>query len=365
MDFTLDETQREIADLATGILRKELDHERTWHDAGYDTRTWRALADAGLFSLALPADLGGDGLGVTEISVLLAEIGRAAAPVPALAALAYGVLPLDALGSPRQRAAFLPGVAAGETLLTAALHEPSAPLTLKPRTRAESDGGTWRLTGTKIGVPFAAAAERILVPASTPTGTAVFLVDPAAEGMALTPAPSSSGLPESSIHLDGVRVSDEDALDDHAPGEALATVRRFALAGVVSLADGVLAGALDLTSAHVGTRHQFGRPLAAFQAVAQQVADVYIISRTLQLAARSSAWRLGSGLDADGDLGVAAYWLAHEAPAALGTCHHLHGGLGVDVTYPLHRYYSLTKDLVRAVGGSASTESGVASCTSN
>ena len=98
-------------------------------------------------------------------------------------------------------------------------------------------------------------------------------------------------------------------------------------------------------------REQFGRPLATFQAVAQQIADVYVAARTLHLAALSACWRLAAGLDADEDLGVAGYWLAAEAPQALRTCHHLHGGIGVDVEYPLHRYSSMMADLVRFVGG--------------
>ena len=106
-----------------------------------------------------------------------------------------------------------------------------------------------------------------------------------------------------------------------------------------------------LTTAHVGTRTQFGRPLAAFQAVAQRIADVHIVSRTLHLAALSACWRLDTGRDAGGDLDVAAYWLAGQAPAALRACHHLHGGTGMDVSYPLHRYSALVKDLARLAGG--------------
>jgi 3-oxo-4-pregnene-20-carboxyl-CoA dehydrogenase alpha subunit len=78
---------------------------------------------------------------------------------------------------------------------------------------------------------------------------------------------------------------------------------------------------------------------------------VYIVARTLHLAATSASWRLAEGLDAGADLDVAAYWLAARAPAALRTCHHLHGGLGMDVTYPLPRLSALVKDLVRFVGG--------------
>src|SRR5262249_12809740 len=116
-------------------------------------------------------------------------------------------------------------------------------------------------------------------------------------------------------------------------------------------ADGALAGALALTTAHVGSRKQFGRPLAAFQAVAQQIADVCIVSRTLHFAAVSACWRLETGREADGDLDLAAYWLADQAPTALRACHHLHGGTGMDVAYPLYRYSALVKDLVRLIGG--------------
>jgi alkylation response protein AidB-like acyl-CoA dehydrogenase len=123
------------------------------------------------------------------------------------------------------------------------------------------------------------------------------------------------------------------------------------MAGACAVADGAVAAALALTTSYVRSREQFGRPLATFQAVAQQIADVYIAARTLHLAALSAAWRLDTGRDAGPDLDVAAYWLAQEAPLALRTCHHLHGGFGMDVSYPLHRYSALVKDLVRFVGG--------------
>ncbi|UUV33762.1 acyl-CoA dehydrogenase family protein [Amycolatopsis roodepoortensis] len=340
MDFQFDETQTEVTALAARVLGKERE----------PADTWRALADAGLLALALPAELGGDGLGVAEVALVLTELGRVASPTPALASLAFGVLPVTALGGPDQRSALLPPVAAGEALLTAALHEPSAPFTTRPATVAES-AGDWRLSGVKVGVPFAAEATRILTPASMPGGTGVFLVDPHADGVTLTPTRTSSGTPDYTMTLDSVTVTDADLLNGHGPGESIATLHRFALAGAVAFGDGLLAGALALTTKHVGEREQFGRPLAAFQAVAQQIADVYVASRTVQLAARSAVWRLAARLDAEAELDIAAYWLAEEAPAALAVCHHLHGGIGVDETYPLHRFSSAVKDLGRTLGG--------------
>lgn len=306
MDFALDDTRQAVADLARDVLGRE-------PDAG---SAWKALGQAGLLS--------GEGLGVMETAVVLSEVGRAAAPLPALSTLALGVLPIVYCGAERHHA-LLPPVAAGERFLTAAL-----------RGAVTADGD--RLSGTAVGVPDARQAHRILVPA----GETVFLVAP--EDGTLTETYSSSGRPEYTVVL------------DNAPGDRLCDtveLRRFALAGACAYGDGLLAGALALTAEHVRTREQFGKPLATFQAVAQQIADVYIASRTLHLAAWSAIWQLaeGHGDGADDDLAVAAYWLAAEAMPALHTCHHLHGGLGVDVTYPMHRYYSATKDLVRLIGG--------------
>ena len=123
------------------------------------------------------------------------------------------------------------------------------------------------------------------------------------------------------------------------------------MAGACAIGDGAVAGALALTAEHVRTRHQFGRPLATFQAVAQQIADVYVSSRTLHLAVLAACWGLGVGRPADADLWVAAHWLTSEGTPALRTCHHLHGGLGLAADYPLHRYSALVRDLVRFLGG--------------
>ncbi|MEQ0557476.1 acyl-CoA dehydrogenase [Amycolatopsis sp. NEAU-NG30] len=337
MDFSLDDTQTEIAALSAKVL-------------GSGDDPWQALASAGLLALALPPELEGDGLGVAEVAQVLTEAGRAAAPVPAYAALALGVLPVETLGTPAQRADLLPPVAAGEALLTAALHEPSAPLTTAPAATARAHDGKWLLNGVKTVVPYAEQAARILTPVSTPHGTAVFLVDPHADGVTLVPTRTSAGTPECTVRLADVAVEESGLL---AGREAVAVLHRFALAGALALGDGLLAGALALTVQHVGTRTQFGRPLATFQAVAGQVADVYVAARTVHLAVTSAVWRLAAGLDADAELDIAAYWFASQAPEALATCHHLHGGVGVDETYPLHRYSSMVKDLGRALGGAA------------
>ena len=332
MDFTFDETQRSIADLARTVLPAAPDHARTEQalasDCGYDEAAWKGLTQAGLLSVAVPAALGGDGFGAVEVSALLTAVGRQTLPVPALATLAFGVLPLAALGG----ADLLREVAHG-AVLTAAL----TPMSLS--------GGT--VSGRATGVPYAAQALRIVVPCAD----GLALVRPADTTLVRTP--TSSGTPEYTVVCDS-------APADLVAGDP-AVLDRYAVAGAVAVADGVLAQALALTAEHVRTRRQFGKPLATFQAVAQQIADLYVVARTVHLASCAANYGL-----ADDDLDIAAYWIAAELPAAVQACHHLHGGLGVDVTYPLHRYYGQAKDLARLVGGASARLDRIgARCSSN
>ena len=310
---------------------------------------WAALASAGLLSLPVPEEHGGEGLGLGEVAVLLREVGSRARELPVWETLCCGTLTLATAGSPEQQRRLLPGVATGEVLLTPAVREVGSGIPENPATTL-SDG---RLTGRKVGVTYAEDAAALLVPAHDGERVVVALVDPSAEGVTLRPSPSSRGTTEHTVVLDG-------AEGDVLPGEdAAVLLRRLAVAGLCLTASGVLAGARDLTADYVRDREQFGRKLAEFQAVAQQVADVYIASRTVSLAADNAAWRLTEGLDPTDDLAVAAYWTCVEGLPALHTCQHLHGGMGVDETYPLHRYFSWITDLTRALGGPALTAGAV------
>jgi alkylation response protein AidB-like acyl-CoA dehydrogenase len=149
------------------------------------------------------------------------------------------------------------------------------------------------------------------------------------------------------VEFADVTVPDSDVLAGAQPHR----VNQLALATTGAFAAGLVAGALRLTADYVATREQFGKPLSTFQTVAAQLAEVYIISRTIALAATSVVWRLAEGRDADEDLDVLGYWLTSQAPPAMQICHHLHGGMGMDITYPMDRYYSTIKDLTRLLGG--------------
>ena len=307
----------------------------------------------------MPEALGGEGLGLAEVGVLLREVGRAASSLPVWETLACGVLPVAAAGTPEQQQRLLAGVAAGERRLAAATNEPGTALPVAPATRLTAEGEGWRLDGTKVAVRGAADADHLLVTASSPQGPVAVVVDPRAPGVLLLETRSASEVPEHTLRLEGVAVADDDVLggppgSDQAAHAARA-LREHALAGLCLLGEGAVAGAAELSAAYVKERQQFGRSLAEFQAVAMQLADVYIASRTVGLTAQAAAWRVAQGLPADDDLAVAAYWLATEGHEAMHVCHHVHGGMGVDITYPMPRYSALVKDVVRLLGGTRQT----------
>ncbi|MBL1077412.1 acyl-CoA/acyl-ACP dehydrogenase [Nocardia sp. 2] len=340
MDFTRDESQDAVAEVVVSLLERE---------SARDIALWPVIAESGLLAVPLPERFGGDDMGLAEVSAMLTELATDAVQTPALSTLGFGVLPLLAIGVPDAVAEkVFPAVAEG-AVLTAALHETGSPFTVKPDTVAVADGATVRVTGHKIAVPYADTARWILVP----TDQGIAIVDGEAPGITRTASPSSDGVPEFSLQFDQVQIPAEQLLPD-----GLADLHRYALASIGSVADGLLKGVIALTAEHVRTRQQFGRPLAEFQAVAQQIADVYVVSRTLHAAALSANWALAQEDPTaehrertDDDLDVLAYTVASELPAALQKCHHLHGGIGVDVTHPLHRYYSQAKDIARWLGG--------------
>ena len=324
----------EAADAVRSVVREVLDRAGDDQDS-----TWAALAEAGLLALPVPDAYGGEGLGLDEVAVLLTETGHRAQQLPVWETLCCGVLTLASAGSPEQQAALLPGVASGATMLAPALREVAAGWLDEPAT-SYADG---LVTGRKIGVTCADRAARLLVTASSPAGPVVALVDPQGPGVELLESMSSLGTPQHTVVLDG-------APGELLPGaDAARVLRDLATAGLCLTAAGLVAGARDLTATYIKGRTQFGRALAEFQAVAMQIADVYIASRTVDLAAQNAAWRLSEGLDATDDLAVAAYWVCHEAPGAMRTCHHLHGGMGVDITYPMSRYFSWVTDITHAL----------------
>lgn len=324
MDFSPDPAQQAVADVVTSVLGRD--------------NTWQALVDGGVVALGVPERLGGDGVGLSEIATALTEIGRHGTISPALATLGLGLATALDLASAEQQDRYLADVAKG-AVLTAALNEPGRSLPDQPSVSYSAG----RLSGTKVGVPYADQARWMVVT----TDTSVLVVSPTADGVTLTKTPTSNGSDEFAVTFADVAVADADVLD----GVTAQQVNRLAMATMGAFIAGLMAGALRLTADYVATREQFGRPLSTFQTVAAQLSEVYIASRTISLLSTSAVWLLTEGLDADDDLAVLGYWITSQGAPAMRLCHHLHGGMGMDITYPMDRYYSSIKDLTRLLGG--------------
>jgi alkylation response protein AidB-like acyl-CoA dehydrogenase len=356
MDFSLSPEQEALRDLAGRILADRVTPERlrALEASGewFDQDLWAELARARLVGLAVPEAHGGSGLGLLEICLLLEQVGRAVAPVPLLAALVLGGLPLAEFGTREQQARWLPPLASGESLLTAALVEAGNEEPGEPAVSACRDGAEWRLDGVKVCVPAGHLVERILVPARTGDGgVGVFLVDPRGSGVTMERQIATSREPQQRLALTGARVASDGLLGDPRQGRAIvAWIVERARLGLAATQLGVADRALRMTAEYTTKREQFGRPIASFQAVQQRAADAYIDVQAIRLTLWQAVWRLEAGLPGEAEVAVAKFWATEAAHRVVYAAQHLHGGIGVDVDYPLHRYYLWAKQLELTLG---------------
>jgi len=203
---------------------------------------------------------------------------------------------------------------------------------------AVRDGDGYRLSGRKLCVPAGSIADLVLVPAALPdAGVGVFLVETGARGVARTELATTSLRPESTLELDGATAA---ALGDVALGEQIVRfIELRATAGLCALAAGSCAEALRLTADYIKTRKQFGQPIATFQAVGQRAADAFVDAEGVRLTALQAAWRIDAGLPADAAVATAKIWASQAGARVVRAAQHLHGGVGVDREYALHRHY--------------------------
>ena len=355
MDLSFGEEQEALRGLAAEIFRGRVSHDRLKEvEAGpdrVDRALWTELARANLLGVGVPEELGGVGGGILEACILLEQAGAAVAPVPLWPAIVLGAIPLAELGTREQKESLLPGLVAGEVILSAALVEPDSDDLLHPRTAASWEGDAWRLEGAKTAVPAAHVAGRVLTPASSADGAGVFLLDPGAGGVTLARQDATSGEVLSMMTLDGAAVPEaEVVVEPGARPEAPARIVDLAVVGLCALQVGLAESALRLTAEYTSGREQFGRPLAKFQAVQQRAADCYIDVQAMRWTMWQAAWRLSEGLPATEEVAIAKFWAAEGGQRVLSAAQHLHGGIGVDKEYPLYRYTVWSKQVELTLG---------------
>jgi acyl-CoA dehydrogenase len=364
VDFSHSEAQAELAGLARKILGERDTPGQQWAD----------LATAGVLAAGLPESLGGAGIGFLEQCSVLAEAGRAAAPVPYLTSVVLGAGAIAAFGSADQQRQWAVPAGEGSVVLTAALEEEDCRDPAAPSARAARAGAGWMLSGVKTAVPALPSAGLFLVPAtaaasaSAPGGVMVFLVEPSDAGVGVAPQSLTDGAPAGRLVLDGVAVDDSRILGAPGQGAQVASwLAARATVGLCAVQAGVAEQALELTARYARTREQFGRPIGSFQAVAQRLADAYIDVKAIWLTMWQAAWLLdcgyrggtgysgGTAQPAAGDVAAAVatakFWAADAGHRVAHTAVHVHGGTGIDMSHPAHRYFLAAKQAEFTLGG--------------
>ena len=356
MDFSFSEEQVALRDLAAQIFEDMATVERVVEierrtDDRVDDRLWSALASAQLLGVAIPEQYGGLGFSLLELTLVFEQQGRFVAPVPLLPALVLGALPLSEFGSAEQKEKWLAAIANGQAVVTAALAEPGANNVRRSSVQATPVDGGWSLSGTKIAVPAAHIARAVLIPAETARGLTVFVVDPRAPGVVATRHETTARDVQCSLALSDVVVSAADVLGEVGRGASITEwiVDRVDIAGA-AIAIGCCEQALSLTAQYTSERQQFGRPLSTNQGVAIRAADAYIDIDCMRVTMWQAAWRLARGLAARDEIDIAKYWAAEGGQRAVHATQHLHGGMGADIDYPVHRYFLWVKQLENMFG---------------
>ncbi len=364
MEFTFSEEQQAVRQAAEGVFAGLVTPDRVREvedtEERFDRQLWAGLAKADLLGIGLPEADGGGGYGLVELCIVLEAQGRAVAPVPLWSTLVLGALPLAEFGGDALRAGLLPGVAAGDVVLTAALADVANDVATggpgRPTVTAVPgpEPGSLVLTGTAMAVPHAHVADRVLVPAGTPDGgVVVAVVDPAAPGARLERATTTNREVHPHLHLDGVAVAAGDLLadgDTWRGADVVAWMLNRAWTGLCALQVGVAEAAVAQTAEYLNTREQFGKPLSTFQGTMLRAADAAIDTEAMRVTLWQAAWRLDHGLDADRAVTVASWFAKDAGQRVVHATQHLHGGMGADVDYPIHRYFLWGKQLELVLG---------------
>lgn len=355
MDFALSEEQEMLRKTARDFLSmecpKSLLREIEASDLGYSPELWRKMAELGWMGLIVPEEYGGMGLNLLYLAVLFEEFGRAATPGPMFATTALGALPVIEFGTDLQKEALLTGIASGELIVTAAISEPE--VNEDPRfvgTHAFPQGDRFAITGTKLFIPYAHIASYLLVvtrTGGTPGdggGLTVFTVDANAPGISMVPLPSISGHRQFEVTFDGVSVPSDSILGTLHDGLSVVTsalVKAAALQCVVMV--GGMQQELEMTAEYTRNRIQFERPIGAFQAVQNRLADMFIDVNGARWTTYQAVWRLSQGLPTEREVAIAKAFSNIACQRVAMSAQQLHGGTGVDVDYDLHFYFRQAK----------------------
>ena len=352
MDFAFTSDQQLLKNSARAFLDehcKPATVRLLWDDPrGESEAMWKDMAQLGWLGLALPEAHGGSDLGMVETAVLLDELGRACCPGPYLPTVVAATA-INTAGTDAQKSRWLPAVCSGSARAALALID--GELSYAPEavtTRAEKSGAGWTLSGVKPFVAWANVADVLVVPARTPEGLTLFLVDPSSRGITLTPV---TGMDLATrwvnVTLDKVPVGAEAVLGK--PGQGQPLLEAVLRAGAIGASAEMLGAArrcLDMAVEYAKVREQFGQPIGSFQAIRHKCAEMLLEVENSHAAVYYAAWALDARADdADMAASVAKAYVGDSARKVCGEAIQVHGGIGFTWEYDLHLYFKRAKAL--------------------
>ena len=317
---------------------------------GYSPDLWKQLAHLDLIGLQLPEEYGGSGMTALEGVVVYEEFGRSLAPSPHFVSSVLSGGALARSGSDEMKSEWLPKMVGGEAILTPAWLEPEngfGPNGIQ--LRAVPDGDGFLLTGVKRHVGFARAASCLVVLARTGNGrddVDLFLVDPNAEGVTLTQHLTIASDAQYRIDLDRVRVTAADRIG--APGTGWATWDAVMHDGIILAAAQAVGGsqyAMDITVQSAKDRHQFDKPLGAFQALAHYLADSTTAVDGAEVLVHEAAWAGSVNRDISKLAPMAKLFACNTYRQVTATAQQIFGGIGFTLEFDIQLYFRRAKQL--------------------
>jgi len=356
MDFSYSEDQQSIRDLAGQIFTDRTTDEFMMNfdrnDETYDDTLWATLAEQGLLGITIAEELGGTGLGFTELCLVLEEQGRRISPVPLFSNLVLGALPIAEFGTDAQKQKYLVPLAAGKLKLTAAIAHLGIAEAVAGRVSASPSGDNWTLNGTLDCVADSPVADAIIVPAHIDGEQTFFIVDTGDTGVTIEAQRSSLGLNQGSVTLQDVELSADAVLGVLGGGQAVMDwLELRAETAICALQVGVTEEALKRTAEFSCERKQFGAAIGSFQAVAMQAADAFIDVEAIRSMYWLALYKINSGRDARAEVRFAKWFASDAGHRIVYRTQHLHGGMGADLQYPIHRFFLWAKHLGMMLGG--------------
>lgn len=369
MTWILNEERRMLRDSAQTFLaeRAPLAHLRKLRDSadpkGYAPELWAAFAEQGYSAMLVPEAHGGLGLGIAEAGLIAEQIGHTIAPTPFFSTAVLAAWLLKAAGSAAQQQAWLPRIAAAETVLALAVDERSRHRATAIDTKAVREGGQWRIDGKKLLVLDGHVAQALIVAARTDKGVALLLVAAGTAGLRVERTVMVDAHNAARVTLENVRVGDDALIGTPETGAALLEQvldvgRAVASAELLGLADEVFERTVD----YLKERKQFDRAIGEFQALQHRAAELFCDLELTRAIVRQALQAIDEGADNAPLLTAQAKARAClTANRAVQEGVQMHGGIGMTDELDIGLFMKRARVLQELFGDAAAQMDRVAS----